>query len=100
LTEATELGGHPDRTNILATWFDPAMTHHRLGHADLARRWLDRTVQWAQRAPKSPAEPPGKSGNPDGVIPPNWSRRLTLGLLRREAERWIQAPGMKPEQSR
>ena len=38
----------------------------------------------------SPAEPPAKSGDADGVIPPNWDRRLTLGLLRREAERLIQ----------
>ena len=100
MTEATELSCHPYRTNMLSTWFYLAMAHHRLGHAEEARRWLDRVVQGTQEALKSPAEPPGKSGNPDGVIPPNWSRRLTLGLLHREADQWIPAPGTKPETSR
>jgi hypothetical protein len=85
---------------MLSTWFYLAMAHHRLGHADEARRWLDQAVQGTDEALKSPAEPPAKSGKPDGVIPPNWDRRLTLGLLRREAEQWIQAPGTKPEKSR
>ncbi len=100
LTEATELSCHPYRTNMLYTWFYLAMAHQRLGHAEEARRWFDRAVQGTQEALQSPAERPGKSGNPEGVIPPNWDRRLTLGLLRREAERWIQAPGTKPEKSR
>jgi WD40 repeat protein/Flp pilus assembly protein TadD len=100
LTEATELSCHPYRTNMLSTWFYLAMAHHRLGHADEARRWLDRALQGTQEAMKSPAVPPAKSENADGVIPPNWNRSLTLGLLRREAERLIQAPGTKPEKSR
>jgi hypothetical protein len=57
-------------------------------------------VQGTQEALKSPAEPQAKSGNAEGVIPLNWDRRLTLGLLRREAEQLIQAPGMKAEPSR
>jgi serine/threonine protein kinase/WD40 repeat protein/tetratricopeptide (TPR) repeat protein len=100
LTEATELSSHPYQTNMLSTWFYLAMAHHRLAHADRARRWLDRALQGTHEALKSPAEPPPKSGNTEGVIPPNWDRRLTLGLLRREAEQWIQAPGTKREKSR
>jgi eukaryotic-like serine/threonine-protein kinase len=100
LTEATELSCHPYRTNMLHTCFYLAMAHHRLGHANEARRWLDQAVQQTQQALKSPAEPPGKPGNPDGAIPPNWSRRLTIGLLRREAEQLIQGSGTKPEKSR
>jgi Flp pilus assembly protein TadD len=100
LTEATELSCHPYPTNMLSTWFYLAMAHHRLGHAEEARRWLDQAVQGTDEALKSPAEPPAKSGNPDGVIPPNWNRRLTLGLLRRETEQLIQAPGTKSEKSR
>jgi hypothetical protein len=81
---------------MLHTWFYLALAHHRLGHADEACRWLDRAVQGTQEALKSPAEPPAKSGNADGVIPPNWDRRLTLGLLRREAQQLIQSPFQKP----
>ena len=100
MTEATELSCHPYRTNMLSTWFFLAMAQHRLGHAEEAHRWLDKALQGTQQALKSPAEPPGKSANADGVIPPNWDRRLTLGLLRREAGQLIEAPGTKPEQSR
>jgi hypothetical protein len=32
-----------------------------------------------------------------GVIEPNWNRRLTLRLLRREAEQLIQGPGDKAD---
>jgi tetratricopeptide (TPR) repeat protein len=100
LTEATELSCHPYRTNMLHTWFFLAMAHHRLGHEEEACRWLDRAVQGSQEALKSPAGPPEKSGDAEGVIPPNWDRGLTLGLLRREAEQWIQAPGTRPDKSR
>jgi hypothetical protein len=57
-------------------------------------------VQGTDEAPKAPGETLAKAENPNGAIPPNWSRRLALGLLRREAEHWIPAPGTKPEQSR
>jgi hypothetical protein len=96
LTEATELSCHPYRTNMLHTCFYLAMAHHRLGHADLARRWLDQAVQGTERALEWAAEPAVKSANPDGVIPPNWFRKLTLELLRHEAEQLIQPPGTKP----
>jgi WD40 repeat protein/Flp pilus assembly protein TadD len=96
LTEATELSCHPYRTNMLCTWFFLAMAHHRLGHTDEARRWLDKGIRGTEEALKSPGEPPGKSGNAGGVISPNWNRRLTLQLLRREAEPLIQGPPTKP----
>jgi Tfp pilus assembly protein PilF len=92
LTEATELSCHPYRTNLLHTWFFLAMVHHRLGHVDEARRWLDKAVQGAEDALRSPP----KSGNSDGVIAPNWNRRLTLQALRREAEQLIQGAQTKP----
>jgi WD40 repeat protein/serine/threonine protein kinase/tetratricopeptide (TPR) repeat protein len=90
LEEATELSCHPYRTNMLHTWFFLAMAHHRLGHTDEARRWLDKAVQGTQEALKPPAEPLENSGNRDGVIPPNWARKLTLQLLCREAEELVQ----------
>jgi tetratricopeptide (TPR) repeat protein len=96
LTEATKLNPHPYRSNMLPTWFFLAMANHRLGHAEEARRWLDKAVQGTDEALKPPAELPGNSRNPDGVIAPNWSRKLTLLLLRREAEELIQGPGTNP----
>jgi WD40 repeat protein/tetratricopeptide (TPR) repeat protein len=98
LTEATELSCHPYRTNMLYTWFYLAMAYHRIGHAEEARRWLEKAVQGTDEALKATGETLAKSGKPNGAIPPNWSRRLTLGLLRREAEQLTQAPGAKPEQ--
>jgi WD40 repeat protein/serine/threonine protein kinase/tetratricopeptide (TPR) repeat protein len=92
LIEATELSADPYRSNMIHTWFYLAMAHHRLGHADLARRWLDKGVQGTEESLKSPAEPPGKAGKTSGVIGPNWHRSLTLRLLRLEAEQLIHAP--------
>ena len=81
---------------MLCTWFFLAMAHHRLGHADEARRWLEKATQATEEALKPPAEPPGKSAEPSGAIPPDWKRKLTLQLLRREAEEQIQGLGGKP----
>ena len=86
LTEATEMSPDPYRSNMINTWYYLAMAHHRLGHADLAQRWLDKGVQATEESLKSPEEPPGKSGNTSGIIGPNWHRKLTLRLLRSEAE--------------
>ncbi len=88
LTEATKISADPNRSNMLYTWFYLAMAHHRLGHAELAQRWLDKSVQGTDEALKSPTEL-ANSGNGSGVIAPNWHRRVTLRLLRREAEHLI-----------
>jgi tetratricopeptide (TPR) repeat protein len=98
LTEATKLNADPCRTNMLHTWFYLAMAHHRLGHTDEARRWLEKAVKGTEEALKPIVEPQGKSTNVNGVIPPNWHRKLTLQLLRREAEKLIQDPKTKPGQ--
>jgi hypothetical protein len=97
LTEATELHPGPYGTNMLQTWFVLAMAHHRLGHADEARHWLEKGMQGTEEALKPPAAPQEKHENPNSVIPPNWNRSLTLRLLRREAEQLIQGPESKPE---
>ncbi|HMC90417.1 MAG TPA: tetratricopeptide repeat protein, partial [Gemmataceae bacterium] len=59
---------------VFATAYDCfflAMAHHRLGHADEARRCFDLAL---------------RSMKPLGQNAPSWNRRLTLELLRREAE--------------
>jgi tetratricopeptide (TPR) repeat protein len=86
LTEASTLDPNDPRTAMAYTWFFLALAHHRLGHADEARRWLDK----ATRATEDALKPLGKSANPAGVIPPPWNRKLTLRLLRREAEELMQ----------
>jgi tetratricopeptide (TPR) repeat protein len=86
LTEATELNPGPYRTNMLCTWFFLAMAPGRLGHAVEARRWLDRAVQGTEEALKLGAEPPGTD------IHPHWNQKITLQLLRREAEERPKSP--------
>jgi tetratricopeptide (TPR) repeat protein len=54
-------------------WFFLAMAHERQGHTDVARRWLDKAIESLDR-------PKGEAARP------LWNRRLTLELLRREAE--------------
>jgi hypothetical protein len=71
------------------TWFFLAMTHHRLGHADESRRWLDRATQATDETLKPPPETPEKSIGPTGIIRPPWNRKLMLRLLRGEAEALI-----------
>jgi tetratricopeptide (TPR) repeat protein len=50
-------------------WLFLAMSHHRLGHAAEARRWLNKAARWMEQNPR-----------------PDWGTRLELQLLRREAE--------------
>jgi tetratricopeptide (TPR) repeat protein len=95
LTKASALP--PSQQTAMAyTWFFLSMTHHRLGHTDEARRWLEKGIQATEEALKPPAEPAEKSTTAAGTIPPPWNRKLTLQLLRREAEEQIQGPRGKP----
>jgi tetratricopeptide (TPR) repeat protein len=57
-----------------------AMAHHRLGHRDLARRWLERLADYR------PSEGASKSAN-----------ELDLGLLRNEAEALIRYDPVFPD---
>jgi tetratricopeptide (TPR) repeat protein len=58
-------GGPGDPTD----WSLLAMAHHRLGHRDLARRWLERMGDY------QPSESPSR-----------FTRELEIRLLRSEAE--------------
>jgi tetratricopeptide (TPR) repeat protein len=78
------------RQPIAYNWFFLAMAHHRLGHSDEAQKWLDKAVQWTDQAGQE------KEKDPAIKVPMPWNRRLTLQLLRREAETLIQgAPNKK-----
>jgi WD40 repeat protein/tetratricopeptide (TPR) repeat protein len=65
-----------------------AMAHHRLGHADEARQWLDRAARWMEQAPL----PKTKEGGDNPLY--CWNQRLPHELLRREAETLL--GGAKP----
>jgi tetratricopeptide (TPR) repeat protein len=76
-------------------WLLLAMAHQRLGHADEARRSLDKAVQQAtQLLQKRPKNTGSKATAlaPDEMI---WTERLSLQLLRREAETLIRGPAEK-----
>ena len=65
------------RSSIVHNWLFQAMAHHRLGHTVEAACWLKKSVQAID-------EPSPKIAQAPATIP--WNRRLTLQLLRREAE--------------
>jgi WD40 repeat protein/tetratricopeptide (TPR) repeat protein len=73
-------------TSILYTWLFEAMVQHRLGHHGEARRWLDRAVKDIEQPPPERPE--------DGAAS-TWNRRLTIQLLRREAEELLKVAHKK-----
>jgi serine/threonine protein kinase/tetratricopeptide (TPR) repeat protein len=64
-------------------WFFLALAHHRLGHREEARRWLDKAVQWLEQATA------GKIKDTRTGSPLPWYDRVLLEVLRREAEALI-----------
>jgi tetratricopeptide (TPR) repeat protein len=71
-------------------WLFLAMAHHRLGHADEAKKWLSKAVQWFDPVtldgPKKPA-----------VAALSWEQRLELKLLRAEAEALLHGKAVAPK---
>ena len=79
-------------TSPAYTWFFLAMAHKRLGHDDQAHEFLTKAIKRSDEEllPKANA---------------SWNRRLTLQLLRREAEGVLgvtptAAPAGKDEKAR
>src|SRR5262249_26526921 len=70
-------------------WYVMALAHHRLGHADEARRWLSKAVEWQEQASQKDAH------DPLMTTPLSWPDRLTLDLFRREAEAMLVAKDEK-----
>jgi tetratricopeptide (TPR) repeat protein len=98
LTEASAL--KPDPEDIRAyNWFFLAMAHHRLGHADKARQWLEKALQDTEKTLKPSSAPAAEAQEnaiyPTGPMPPTWNRKLQLQLLRREAEEQIRGRGWR-----
>jgi hypothetical protein len=79
LTEAEEAfkEAKSPRSSIVYNWLFQAMTEHRLGHAEEAKQWLAKAIKDIEQLPQDRPQV--------GAAMP-WNRRLTLQLLRREAE--------------
>jgi WD40 repeat protein/Flp pilus assembly protein TadD len=68
-----------------ATWLLLAMTRHRLGQANEAKRWLDQAMKLLDQAA-------GKQAGGDAALRSfwtglTWTERLAVEILRREAEK-------------
>jgi hypothetical protein len=73
------------------TWLLLALAHHRLGHADEARRWLAKAKLWLDLAEQNP-DVPGEGGLAAWNMLP-WQERVLLQLLRREATAAVRDAG-------
>jgi WD40 repeat protein/Flp pilus assembly protein TadD len=76
-----------------------ALAHHRLGHADEARQCLDKAVQQMEQLTRQRPKNAGSEATdvaPDELL---WTERLSLQLLRREAETLIRGPAEKGKES-
>jgi hypothetical protein len=72
----------PDKRGSVWGWLFLAMAHHKVGHVDVAKKWLEQSVRWLdQEIPGGQVESP----NPNL----GWNHRLALQLFRREAEAMI-----------
>jgi WD40 repeat protein/tetratricopeptide (TPR) repeat protein len=83
--QAHNVGQHR-RQAIIYTWLYLAMAEHRLGRSEAARKWLDRAADAFAKDQGNGADDP--LANDRGP----WNRRLTLALLRREAEAVLKEP--------
>ena len=82
LTEA-EAAYQPDEEKQWAGAYNClflAMAHQRLGDVTEAKKWHDRAVQWIEQQTQKKPEASAAAN------PSSWHQRLTLQLLRREAE--------------
>jgi WD40 repeat protein/tetratricopeptide (TPR) repeat protein len=70
-----------------ADWLFLAMTEHRLRHAEAARKWLDKAAAWIDRGTNQAA-----GGAPAQLAELDWTRRVELQVLRREAEALLKKP--------
>jgi tetratricopeptide (TPR) repeat protein len=79
---------HPQGGNAFDFLF-LAMAQAHLGHADLARRYLDKADEWIEQARR------GEITDPSLQVPLNWVQRLELDLFRPEAGALVKAVGAR-----
>ena len=76
------------RTSPAYGWYFLAMTHHKLGDESQAKEWFDKAVTRAETE---------LDETQDDRAPVAWNRRLTLELLRQEAEKLLGIPTVAPK---
>jgi tetratricopeptide (TPR) repeat protein len=84
LAEANKLLEDPDSSAMSSpayTWYFLAMAHQANKQAEVAKKWLDKATEWTDKVVREDEE---------GTNPLSWNRRLTLKLLREEAETMIE----------
>lgn len=83
LTKANARVEDPESKSLSSpayTWYFLAMAQHKLGHDSEARQWLQKATEWTD-------EVLGEHENGTAAVP--WNLRLTLKLLRDQAEQTI-----------
>jgi len=83
LTEANNMIEDPDtesNSSLAYTCYFLAMAHHKLGHDEEAEKGLQKATEWTDKV---------LTEHEEGTTPQSWNRRLTLKLLREEAEGMI-----------
>jgi tetratricopeptide (TPR) repeat protein len=79
LSEADKLTKEPDaaaQTDPAYTGYFLAMAHHRLGHDEEAKKWLQKATAWTDKV---------LAEHEAGTSTLPWNRRLTHKLLREDA---------------
>jgi tetratricopeptide (TPR) repeat protein len=75
-----------ERQSIAYNWLFLAMAHQRLGHAEEAKSWLAKAIELIDRTMRSAAKEQPDVPPASASAPLPWNRKLTLQLLRAEAE--------------
>lgn len=81
LLKADRLAQEPDastKSSPAYTWYFLAMAHWKQGHKEEARNWHQKAAEWTDRVLREAEQAKGAALA--------WNRRLTLNLLRAEAE--------------
>ena len=87
LTEANSLIEEPEtesQSSPAYTWYFLAMAHHKLGDDAEAKKWLDKATEWTDKV---------LAEHENGTSTLSWNRKLTLKLLREEAEAMLDSDG-------
>jgi hypothetical protein len=89
--DAAAAAANPQTRTSPAYWdYFRAMAHHRLGHGEAAREWLQRATAQTDKELRDDAQTTGRE---------HWVRKATLQLLRAEAEAVLRGVATRPGKS-